>query len=113
MSDALNSHSDATDAIILARITNDERPLRRLIKKFNIYTSLADTPIVPALVTPATTLDDARESFLIELASYQLSLKKSAMIYDAETRQAEEYLREKARIGAPTSFTFSQTTPSY
>ena len=85
----------------MARITNDERPLRRVIKKFHSYASLAHPPIVPPApgTTTPTSLDDAREAFLVELASYQLALKKSAMICDAETRQVDEYQREKERIG--------------
>ncbi|KAG5653032.1 hypothetical protein H0H81_002654 [Sphagnurus paluster] len=91
-----------TDSVILARITNDERPLKRVIKKFHHYTSISHTPLVPAVVSPGntteTSLDDAREAFLIELASFQLSLKKSAMICEAEARQVEEYQRERQRI---------------
>ncbi|KAF9464401.1 Tho complex subunit 7-domain-containing protein [Collybia nuda] len=93
--------AEEEDHIILARITNDERPLRRVIKKFHNYTSVAYTPVVPAVVPaedPATTADDAREAFLVELATFQLSLKKSVMICDAEARQVEEYQRERQRI---------------
>ncbi|TEB30129.1 hypothetical protein FA13DRAFT_1664861 [Coprinellus micaceus] len=88
------------DSIILARITNDERPLKRVIKKFHAYASLAAPPIVPpsSSATGTTTLEDAKEAFLVELRAYQLALKKSAMICDAETRQVEEYQREKERI---------------
>jgi len=86
------------DSIILARITNDERPLKRVIKKFHNYASLAAPPIVPTAGS-TTSVDDARETFLVELRSYQLSLKKAAMICDAETRQVEEYQLEKERIG--------------
>lgn len=90
------------DQIILARITNDERPLKRVIKKFHNYTSISYTPVVPAVVPAggsATTADDAREAFLVELATFQLSLKKSVMICEAEARQVEEYQRERQRIG--------------
>ena len=44
-------------------------------------------------------MDDAREAFLVELASFHLSLKKSLMVCEAEARQVEEYQREKERIG--------------
>ena len=40
-----------------------------------------------------------REAFLLELASFQLSLKKSFMVCEAEARQVEEYQRERERIG--------------
>ncbi|KAF8076552.1 Tho complex subunit 7-domain-containing protein [Lyophyllum atratum] len=90
------------DSVILARITNDERPLKRVIKKFHSYTSLSHTPVVPAAIstgiTTETSLEDAREAFLVELATFQLSLKKSAMICEAEARQVEEYQRERQRI---------------
>jgi THO complex subunit 7 len=44
-------------------------------------------------------VEDAREAFLVEVASFQLSLKKSTMICQAEARQVEEYERERTRIG--------------
>jgi THO complex subunit 7 len=69
-----------------------------VIKKFHNYTSLSHTPIVPA-AAPGTSVEDAREAFLVELATFQLSLKKSAMICEAEARQVEEYQRERQRIG--------------
>jgi THO complex subunit 7 len=72
-----------------------------MIKRFHNYTSLSHTPIVPLLAGAAnsSTVDDAREGFLIELATFQLLLKKSVMICDAETRQVEQYQRERERIG--------------
>ncbi|TFK43660.1 Tho complex subunit 7-domain-containing protein [Crucibulum laeve] len=91
---------DEEDQIIHARITNDERPLRRVIKRFHNYTSLTPNPIVPPFAgnISISAIDDAREAFLVELASFQLSLKKSAMICDAEARQVQEYQRERQRI---------------
>lgn len=44
-------------------------------------------------------MEDAREAFLVEVASFQLALKKSMMICEAEVRQVEEYERERTRIG--------------
>jgi hypothetical protein len=94
------------DAIIHTRITNDERPLRRVLKKFHNYTAVAHTPIIPPVVPLVNdagsnigTVDDAREAFLVELASFHLLLKKSVMICEAEARQVEEYQRERQRIG--------------
>ena len=49
---------------------------------------------------PSTSADDARDAFLVELASFQLSLKKSLMVCEAEARQVEEYQKERERIGA-------------
>lgn len=89
------------DQIILARIALDERPLRRIIKKFHTYSSLSHTPIVPLLGGPTSpsTVEDAREAFLIELASFQLLMKKAAMTCEAEVRQVEEYHCERRRLG--------------
>jgi len=72
-----------------------------MIKRFHNYTSLSHTPIVPLLAGAASssTVDDAREGFLIELANFQLLLKKSVMICEAEVRQVEHYQRERERIG--------------
>lgn len=44
-------------------------------------------------------VEDAREAFLIELASFELALKKSMMVCEAERRQVEEYQREREKIG--------------
>ncbi|KAK7060491.1 hypothetical protein VNI00_001256 [Paramarasmius palmivorus] len=95
--------AEEEDQIVHARITNDERPLRRVVKKFHQYTSVAYEPIVPQPGAPTGGYDEshinnAREAFLVELASFQLMLKKSAMICEAEARQVEEYQREKQRI---------------
>ncbi|KAJ7781079.1 Tho complex subunit 7-domain-containing protein, partial [Mycena metata] len=93
--------TEEEDQIILARITNDERPLRRVIKKFHNYTALSHTPVVTSVLADGATpssVDDAREAFLVELGSFQLLLRKSVMICEAEARQVEEYQREKERI---------------
>lgn len=88
------------DNIVLARITNDERPLKRVIKKFHNYISVSTTSAKlsddTAQIGP---IDDAKEAFLIELASLQLLLKKSVMTCEAETRQVEEYQKERRKIG--------------
>ncbi|KAK7054210.1 Tho complex 7 [Favolaschia claudopus] len=90
--------ADDEDQIILARITNDERPLRRVIKKFHAYTALSYAPPGTRAPNASGSVDDAREAFLVELASFQLLLRKSVMICEAEARQVEEYQREKERI---------------
>ncbi|KAF7355457.1 Tho complex 7 [Mycena sanguinolenta] len=95
--------TEEEDQIILARITNDERPLRRVIKKFHTYTALSHAPpgallSAPGATAATTSVDDAREAFLVELASFQLLLRKSVMICEAEARQVDEYQREKERI---------------
>lgn len=93
------------DAIIHTRITNDEKGLRRVTRKFHSYTALAYTS--EAEQKPeASTVDDAREAFLVELASFHLSLQKSLMVCEAEARQVEEYQRERERIGVHVGRTF-------
>ncbi|KAF9058058.1 Tho complex subunit 7-domain-containing protein [Panaeolus papilionaceus] len=94
--------AEEEDQVILGRINNDDRPLRRVFKKFHNYTSLSHGPLVPSLsannATNRSAIDDAREAFLLELSTFELLLRKSAMICDAETRQVEEYQREKKRL---------------
>jgi hypothetical protein len=59
------------------------------------------TPVpAPGATSAPTSVDDAREAFLVELESFQLMLRKSVMICEAEARQVEEYQREKERISA-------------
>ncbi|KAL1939998.1 hypothetical protein VTO73DRAFT_9333 [Trametes versicolor] len=86
------------DAIIHTRITNDEKALRRVTRKFHTYASVAYPPIVPPTTSNGTSVEDARDAFLLELASFQLSLKKSFMVCEAEARQVEEYQHERGRI---------------
>ncbi|KAF9452424.1 hypothetical protein P691DRAFT_794858 [Macrolepiota fuliginosa MF-IS2] len=91
------------DHIVLARITNDERPLKRVIKKFHNYIHASSAPapsLVPIDDTAQTIapVDDAKEAFLVELASFQLLLKKSVMTCEAESRQVEEYQKERQKI---------------
>ncbi|KAG7096782.1 hypothetical protein E1B28_004192 [Marasmius oreades] len=95
--------AEEEDHIVHARITNDERPLRRVIKKFYQYQSVVREPIVPQINDEGQDKDQekieqAREAFMIELASFQLLLKKSILICEAEARQVEGYQREKQRI---------------
>ncbi|KAJ3789438.1 Tho complex subunit 7-domain-containing protein [Lentinula aff. detonsa] len=89
------------ERIVNSRITNDERPIKRIIKKFHNYINVTHTlSISPNVSTDNDNeaAEDAREAFLVELASFQLLLKKNAMICEAEARQVEEYQREQHRI---------------
>ncbi|KAH9855030.1 Tho complex subunit 7-domain-containing protein [Lenzites betulinus] len=86
------------DAIIHTRITNDEKALRRVTRKFHTYASVAYPPLVPLTPSGTSSVEDARDTFLLELASFQLSLKKSLMVCEAEARQVEEYQNERERI---------------
>jgi hypothetical protein len=89
-----------TDALIHLRIISDERGLRKLIKKFHAYV-VATEPVQPSQKIQEDELssEEARESLLAEIATFQMSLQKSAMVCQAETRQVLEYEREKERIG--------------
>jgi len=70
-----------------------------LSKKFHSYTAIAHAPVHISLTNNiAGSAEDAREAFLVEVASFQLSLKKCIMICKAEARQVEEYERERTRI---------------
>ncbi|KAI5116348.1 hypothetical protein M0805_002253 [Coniferiporia weirii] len=89
---------DEEDALIYARITNDERPLRRLTKRFHTYASVAYPPIVEPPPFTTSSVEEAREAFLIELSGFQLLLRKSRMVCDAERRQVDVYTKEKHRI---------------
>lgn len=96
------------DSIIHTRITNDEKALRRVTKKFHSYASVAYDAVVPPSPANSSSVDDARDAFLVELASFHLSLKKSLLVCEAEARQVEEYQREKERIGEwPSLFVFN------
>ena len=44
-------------------------------------------------------LDEAREGLLAELAAFQMTLQKSALVCQAEARQVVQYEKEKERIG--------------
>ena len=95
-SEFLNATSDA---LVHARIMNDERPLKRLMKKFHAYSSLA-YPSTFENLSGNTSVDDVREAFLIELAGFQLQLRKAWLVSDAEHRQCERYKKESYRIGS-------------
>jgi len=86
--------------MIHSRITNDERALRRVLKKFINYTTVAYSAVnSPGSDQSSLAAEDAREAFLLELSSFSLQLKKAVMVCEAEARQVEEYYRERQRIG--------------
>ena len=69
---------------------------------------MAYDAVVPPSPANSSSVDDARDAFLVELASFHLSLKKSLLVCEAEARQVEEYQREKERIGEwPSLFVFN------
>lgn len=98
-SDIKHSPLFHADTLIHNRITNDERPLRRLIRRFHVYTSVAYNPITPPPPSTPTSVEEVRESFKVELESFRMLLRKSRMVYDAEKRQTDVYRVEKQRIG--------------
>lgn len=90
------------DALILSRLINDERPLRRLAKKFNTYLTLsASSQNANSIYSMSS--DEAREAFLIELSSYHLLLSRSATVWNAETHQVLQYQRDTEDIGVSPS----------
>ncbi|TFK55414.1 hypothetical protein OE88DRAFT_1804273 [Heliocybe sulcata] len=87
------------DAVIQARVlANEQLGLKKVVKKFHQYTAIALAPLGSQSKQPDTTTEDAREAFLVELANFHLTLKKSVMACEAEIRQIEEYQKEKQRI---------------
>lgn len=89
-----------TDALIHLRILSDERALRKVIKKFHTYV-FASEPGGKAHGADdrEISLDEAREALLAELATFQMTLQKSALVCQAEARQVVQYEQEKDRIG--------------
>ena len=88
-----------TEAIIHSRITNDEKVLKKVLKRFHTYASVAH-PLHPPETRPEqTAIEEAKELFRVELESFHLTLKKAVLVCEAESRQVEQYEREKQRIG--------------
>ena len=88
-----------TEAIIHSRITNDEKVLKKVLKRFHTYASVAH-PLHPPETRPEqATIEEAKELFRVELESFHLTLKKAVLVCEAERRQVEQYEREKQRIG--------------
>ena len=88
-----------TDAIIHSRITNDEKVLKKVVKRFHTYASVA-YPLHSSEPQPEpAAIEEAKELFKVELESLHLTLKKALLVCEAERRQVEQYEREKQRIG--------------
>ena len=87
------------DAIIHSRITNDEKVLKKVVKRFHTYASAA-YPLYPPETQPeSAVIEESKELFRVELDSFHLTLKKAVLVCEAERRQVEQYEREKQRIG--------------
>jgi hypothetical protein len=50
-------------------------------------------PSLAALIT-LTEVDNARDEFLVELASFRLSVQKATLVIGAEARQVQQYNNE-------------------
>lgn len=103
-----------SDKLIITRLANDEKTLRRLTKGFHTITNLSrassskppektQDPSSSTSKTKEEQLRDAREAFLLDLDQFQMQLIKNMQICDAEARMVEEYAKEKERIGNVTS----------
>lgn len=88
-----------SEKIIHARITNDERTLKRIVSKFHAYMTLARDPVTLDKASQENKLKDARDSFLSELDNYELGSRKTSLACAAEARQVSEYDQERLRIG--------------
>lgn len=90
------------DALIHARVQNDDRIIRKLTKKLQSYLALNFAYISyqnetdPSLATlvSLTEVDNARDEFLVELASFRLGIQKSTLVLGAEARQVQQYNSE-------------------
>jgi THO complex subunit 7 len=89
-----------TDTLIHLRILSDERALRKVIKKFHTYVFASESGgVVHGVDDGQISLDEAREGLLAELATFHMTLQKSALVCQAEARQVVQYEKEKERIG--------------
>ncbi len=62
--------------------------------------SVAYPPIVDPPPSTTSSVEEAREAFEIELATFKLLLRKTRMVCEAESKQQVVYRSEKDRIGA-------------
>lgn len=91
-----------TDALTRARLTNDERHLRKLYKKFHAFsTALASSSSSVPGSSSTSAVNETRQAFLVELATLQVTLGKNELVCAAEKRQVLEYQQERERICMP------------
>lgn len=86
------------DAIIHSRITNDEKVLKKIVKRFHTYSSAAHPLHPPETQPEPATVEEAKELFRVDLDSFHLTLQKAVLVCEAERRQVKQYEREKQRI---------------
>ncbi|KAG9104278.1 hypothetical protein FRC06_004028 [Ceratobasidium sp. 370] len=90
------------EAIIHARVHTDDKAIRRLMKRLQSYLALNfayisyqnDTDPSLATLVGLTEVDNARDEFLVELASFRLSIQKATLVLGAEARQVQQYNSE-------------------
>ncbi|KAF8743275.1 Tho complex subunit 7, partial [Rhizoctonia solani] len=92
------------DATLHARVhnVNNDKAINKLMKRLQAYLarnfayiSYQNNPD-PSLATLVTLeeVENARDEFLVELASFRLSMRKNTLVIDAEGRQAQQYKDE-------------------
>ncbi|KAG9120130.1 hypothetical protein FRC07_004507 [Ceratobasidium sp. 392] len=94
------------EAIIHARVHTDDRAIRRLMKRLQSYLALHfaytsyqnNTDPSLATLVGLTEVDNARDEFLVELASFRLSIQKATLVLGAEARQVQQYNSEVESI---------------
>lgn len=98
-----------TDATLHARVhnVNNDKAINKLMKRLQAYLarnfayiSYQNNPD-PSLATLVTLeeVENTRDEFLVELASFRLSMRKNTLVIDAEGRQAQQYKDEIESIG--------------
>ncbi|CAE6440577.1 unnamed protein product [Rhizoctonia solani] len=92
------------DATLHARVhnVNNDKAINKLMKRLQAYLarnfayiSYQNNPD-PSLATLVTLeeVENTRDEFLVELASFRLSMRKNTLVIDAEGRQAQQYKDE-------------------
>ncbi|CAE6511062.1 unnamed protein product [Rhizoctonia solani] len=92
------------DATLHARVhnVNNDKAVNKLMKRLQAYLarnfayiSYQNNPD-PSLATLVTLeeVENTRDEFLVELASFRLSMRKNTLVIDAEGRQAQQYKDE-------------------
>ena len=76
-----------SDAVILSRLLNDERIVRRVARRFNTLVTCESTAKQPE-----------KEALIADLALLHSQINTRMLMCDAETRQVLEYESERLRI---------------
>jgi THO complex subunit 7 len=85
---------------------NNDKAINKLMKRLQAYLARNfayisyqnnPDPSLASLVT-LEEVENARDEFLVELASFRLSMRKNTIVIDAEARQAQQYKNETESI---------------